>query len=212
MCSKYGACRPHVRGVSMMLAGGDKGRDTLDLLLSTTYCHSQMYLSRQLAQLHPELTMPMFSALDIEVMRANEGEARRVWSSTVMNRRKRDNPEKTRETAASSGMIPICRNPRAAPPGIEPSIERRLAGVDVRWLVVSAEVTYRFQTARPELRQLLLHYLLPWLHNMELVDPNVPPTNPLFYFQVSLQSTLRLLLLESRRRQSTANSATVKIF
>ncbi|XP_063231705.1 protein furry [Bacillus rossius redtenbacheri] len=86
--------------------GGDKGRDTLDLLLSTTYCRSQMYLSRQLAQLHPELTMPMFS-----------------------------------------------------------------------------EVTCRLQTARPELRQLLLQYLLPWLHNMELVDPSVPPANPLSYFQ-----------------------------
>lgn len=34
---------------------------TLDVLLSTTYCRNQMYLSRQLAQLHPELTMPMFS-------------------------------------------------------------------------------------------------------------------------------------------------------
>ncbi|XP_069669911.1 protein furry isoform X4 [Periplaneta americana] len=87
-------------------ASGDKGRGTLDLLLSTTYCRSQMYLSRQLAQLHPELTMPMFS-----------------------------------------------------------------------------EITHRFQTARPEVRQLLLQYLLPWLHNMELVDPNVPPANPLSYFQ-----------------------------
>ncbi|XP_047109734.1 protein furry [Schistocerca piceifrons] len=90
------------------LQGGaaDRGRDTLDLLLSTTYCRSQMYLSRQLAQLHPELTMPMFS-----------------------------------------------------------------------------EITHRFQTARPEVRQLLLQYLLPWLYNMELVDPNVPPANPLSYFQ-----------------------------
>ncbi|CAB0032283.1 unnamed protein product [Trichogramma brassicae] len=82
---------------------------TLDALLSATYCRSQKYLSRQLAQLHPELTMPMFS-----------------------------------------------------------------------------EVTYRFQTARREVRQLLLQYLLPWLHNMELVDPNVPPcSNPLSYFQFS---------------------------
>ncbi|KAK3921196.1 Protein furry [Frankliniella fusca] len=40
-----------------------QGRGTLDLLLSTTYCRSQLYLSRQLAQLHPELTMPMFSGL-----------------------------------------------------------------------------------------------------------------------------------------------------
>lgn len=42
--------------VACVLAGG-----TLDILLSTTYCRSQMYLSKQLAQLHPELTMPMFS-------------------------------------------------------------------------------------------------------------------------------------------------------
>ncbi|XP_046667613.1 protein furry isoform X2 [Homalodisca vitripennis] len=97
--------------VGPLPAEGDTGADrrrggTLDLLLSTTYCRSQMHLSRQLAQLHPELTMPMFS-----------------------------------------------------------------------------EITHRFQTARPEVRQLLLQYLLPWLHNMELVDPNVPPGNPLSYFQ-----------------------------
>lgn len=34
---------------------------TLDALLTASYCRNQMYLSRQLAQLHPELTMPMFS-------------------------------------------------------------------------------------------------------------------------------------------------------
>jgi hypothetical protein len=45
----------------IFVSGGDKGRGTLDLLLSTTYSRSQMYLSRQLAELHPELTMPMFS-------------------------------------------------------------------------------------------------------------------------------------------------------
>ncbi|KAL1131070.1 hypothetical protein AAG570_012307, partial [Ranatra chinensis] len=84
----------------------DKGRGTLDVLLSTTYCRSQVHLSRQLSQLHPELTMPMFS-----------------------------------------------------------------------------EITHRLQTARPEVRQLLMGYLLPWLHNMELVDPNVPPSNPLSYCQ-----------------------------
>ncbi|CAB3359556.1 Hypothetical predicted protein [Cloeon dipterum] len=83
-----------------------RGRETLDLLLSNTYCRSQQYLSRQLSQLHPQLTMPMFS-----------------------------------------------------------------------------EVSHRLQTARPEVRQLLLQYLLPWLYNMELIDPNVPPGNPLSYFQ-----------------------------
>lgn len=51
-------------------------------------------------------------------------------------------------------------------------------------LLFLLEITCRFQTARPEVRQLLLHYLVPWLHNMELVDPNVPPPNPLSYFQV----------------------------
>ncbi|CAG4984451.1 unnamed protein product [Parnassius apollo] len=86
--------------------GSEKGRGTLDVLLCTTYCRSQLYLSRQLSQLHPELTMPMFS-----------------------------------------------------------------------------EITARFQTARTEVRQLLLQYLLPWLVNIELVDPNVPPANPLSYIQ-----------------------------
>ena len=32
-----------------------------DILLSVSYCQSQMYLSEQLAKLHPDLTMPMFS-------------------------------------------------------------------------------------------------------------------------------------------------------
>ncbi|RVE51056.1 hypothetical protein evm_004347 [Chilo suppressalis] len=86
--------------------GSEKGKGTLDVLLCTTYCRSQLYLSRQLSQLHPELTMPMFS-----------------------------------------------------------------------------EITARFQTARTEVRQLLLQYLLPWLVNIELVDPNVPPANPLSYIE-----------------------------
>ncbi|PZC74737.1 hypothetical protein B5X24_HaOG207314 [Helicoverpa armigera] len=46
-----------------------------------------------------------------------------------------------------------------------------------------SEITARFQTARTEVRQLLLQYLLPWLVNIELVDPNVPPANPLSYIQ-----------------------------
>lgn len=41
--------------------GGGGGISTLDALLATTYSRSQIYLSRQLAQLHPELSMPMFS-------------------------------------------------------------------------------------------------------------------------------------------------------
>ena len=38
-----------------------------------------------------------------------------------------------------------------------------------------SEITHRFQTATPSTRQILLQYLLPWLHNMELVDPNLLP-------------------------------------
>ena len=45
------------------VVGGGKERSTLGVLLSTTYSRSQLYLSRQLAQLHPELTMPMFSEI-----------------------------------------------------------------------------------------------------------------------------------------------------
>lgn len=49
-----------------------------------------------------------------------------------------------------------------------------------------AEITHRFQTARPEVRQLLLQYILPWLHNMELVDPNLSPSCAnSTYYQVS---------------------------
>lgn len=53
------------------------------------------------------------------------------------------------------------------------------------YLLFDTEITNRFQTARSEVRHLLLQYLLPWLHNMELVDPNVPPVNSnSSYYQV----------------------------
>lgn len=38
---------------------------------------------------------------------------------------------------------------------------------------VFSEVTDRFQTGRPAVRQSLLRCLLPWLRNMELVDPHL---------------------------------------
>ena len=84
--------------VSPLSSGQEEqdSRSTLNVLLSTTYSRSQLYLSRQLAQLHPELTMPMFS-----------------------------------------------------------------------------EICNRLQTAKPSNIKGLLYYLLPWLYNMELVDPNV---------------------------------------
>ena len=49
-----------------------------------------------------------------------------------------------------------------------------------------SEITHRFQTAKPAIRQTLLKYLLPWLHNMELVDPSLPQSSPLSNFLVRL--------------------------
>ena len=40
-----------------------------DIYLSVSYCHSQMYLSEQLAKLHPDLTMPMFSGIFMPLQR-----------------------------------------------------------------------------------------------------------------------------------------------
>ena len=36
-----------------------------DVFLSVSYCRSQIFLSDQLARLHPELTMPMFSGMTV---------------------------------------------------------------------------------------------------------------------------------------------------
>lgn len=47
------------------------------------------------------------------------------------------------------------------------------------------EITHRLQSARPAVRQLLLRYLLPWLCNMELVDPNLPPFGSNFNYATS---------------------------
>lgn len=44
------------------------------------------------------------------------------------------------------------------------------------------EMTHRFQTARADVRFLLLQCLLPWLENMELLASSVPATiSPLSY-------------------------------
>lgn len=39
----------------------DEDKIGLDAILCTTYCRTQMYLSKKMAQLRPEITMPMFS-------------------------------------------------------------------------------------------------------------------------------------------------------
>ncbi|XP_065087337.1 protein furry isoform X3 [Ochlerotatus camptorhynchus] len=102
---------------------------TLDAILSGAYCRSQMYLSRQMARLRPELTMSMFS-----------------------------------------------------------------------------EITHRFQTARSEVRALLLQCLLPWLENVELVASSVPPATPLSYIMYYPDSATR-----GRREGSGSTEATEMI-
>lgn len=60
-------------------------------------------------------------------------------------------------------------------------------------LSLSVEITHRFQSAREDVRALLLQCLLPWLQNMELVATSVPPATPLSYIMVSLGSRRRLM-------------------
>lgn len=42
----------------------DDKTGTLDGALDNLYCRAQMYLSRQMSRLRPELTMPIFSGLN----------------------------------------------------------------------------------------------------------------------------------------------------
>ncbi|RWS20146.1 protein furry-like protein, partial [Leptotrombidium deliense] len=44
-------------------------------------------------------------------------------------------------------------------------------------MAMFSEITYRFQTARAPICRNLLEYLVPWLYNMELVDPLTPSQN-----------------------------------
>lgn len=48
------------------------------------------------------------------------------------------------------------------------------------------EITNRFQTAKSDVRALLLQCLLPWLENVELVAANVTPATPLSYIMVRI--------------------------
>ncbi|XP_014783664.1 protein furry, partial [Octopus bimaculoides] len=52
-----------------------------------------------------------------------------------------------------------------------------------------SEITHRFQTARPALREVLLKCLLPWLHNIELVDPSLPSSTAMSSFLTSVQDS-----------------------
>lgn len=119
---------------------------TLDVLLSSAYCRSQRFLSKQLAQLRPELTMSIFSG--------------KCWHSILIYAK----------YIYTVYIIYISFS-----------------------LSLSVEITHRFQSAREDVRALLLQCLLPWLQNMELVATSVPPATPLSYIMVSLSSRRRLM-------------------
>lgn len=49
-------------------------------------------------------------------------------------------------------------------------------------ILYKKEITHRFQTARSDVRFMLLQCLLPWLENMELLASSIPATvSPLSY-------------------------------
>lgn len=112
---------------------------TLDVLLSSAYCRSQRFLSKQLAQLRPELTMSIFSG-------------------------------KCRHLSLSLSLL--CHS-------------IIIYTIYIIIYLLCAEITHRFQSAREDVRALLLQCLLPWLQNMELVATSVPPATPLSYIMVS---------------------------
>ncbi|KAJ8887403.1 hypothetical protein PR048_013618 [Dryococelus australis] len=62
----------------------------------------------------------IWAALNIEVLRVNDVEVRRLYSSVRMKGwGKRDIPEKTRRPVVSSGKIPTCKDTGVTPPGTE---------------------------------------------------------------------------------------------
>ncbi|KAJ8894830.1 hypothetical protein PR048_000137 [Dryococelus australis] len=69
-------------------------------------------LKSKAKSVHDKLCREISAALNDEVVRADEGDARRVWNSSGMQGRgKQEIPEKTRGLAASSGTIPKCEDP-----------------------------------------------------------------------------------------------------
>lgn len=68
-------------------------------------------------------------------------------------------------------------------------------------------MTHRFQTARTDIRFLLLQCMLPWLENMELLASSVPATiSPLSYIMYYPDSGLK-----GRRDGSGSTEATEMI-
>ncbi|XP_075051504.1 protein furry homolog-like isoform X1 [Mixophyes fleayi] len=66
-------------------------------------------------------------------------------------------------------------------------------------LAIFSEISQRIQTARPAGRQVMLHYLLPWMNNIELVDLKPLPTVRRHEDEVEESLRDRDMMVNSRR-------------
>ncbi|KAJ8895333.1 hypothetical protein PR048_000659 [Dryococelus australis] len=133
-------------------------------------------------------------ALNNDVLRADEGEARWLWRGGGMQRRrKREIPEKTNEPAASHGTNPICENPGTASPGIEP--DARIPANNCFTKKRAGHVTLNddFFSSESGLRQTLAVYYKYKSHaacgRREIPDLHVKPTATLGPAGLAVQCT-----------------------
>lgn len=78
------------------------------------------------------------------------------------------------EKSTSTGQQKLCQSGRWT----QPETSQRMARLYPHLTMpIFSEVTYRFQSARPPIRWILLENLIPWLENsVALVDPHVSPS------------------------------------
>ena len=77
-------------------------------------------------------------------------------------------------SAMAAGLEPLLLN---LYPCTQANIAKRMAYLHPQLtMIVFSEITFRFQTARPTVCQNLLNFLVPWLYNMQLVDPTAALT------------------------------------
>ncbi|KAJ8888407.1 hypothetical protein PR048_007897 [Dryococelus australis] len=120
-----------------------------------------------------KLQVRIWAALNIEVLRADEGEVSIEQHQKWKGRGEREIPEKTSRPAASSGTIPTCENPGVG-------VGRKVTGV---WSVAGAVHTLSFRSPRrPSCPQCWMSVTL----TLDL-DPGALPTPSrlyvVFYFQ-----------------------------
>ncbi|KAH8317880.1 hypothetical protein KR067_003813 [Drosophila pandora] len=216
---------------------------TLDVLLSSAYCRSQRFLSKQLAQLRPELTMSIFSEITHRFQSAREDVRALLLQCLLPWLQNMELVATSVPPATPLSYIMPQQSPLGIPrvrsskmvvlsahlnPG-GPLQDDKVGTLDVllssaycrsqRFLSkqlaqlrpeltmsIFSEITHRFQSAREDVRALLLQCLLPWLQNMELVATSVPPATPLSYIMYFPDSGTR-----GRREGTGSTEATEMI-